>query len=102
MVKLPENTQRFVTTNYQGLIAIDIPDDRSVPMTLYFKNVWFGTTHERKLSYDRFGDLADFMNMKKLLQDAFPDWDKDERELFLSGLDKDEWAKVFPPEEENK
>lgn len=43
--------------------------------------------------------LLDYMN-GALIQDAFPDKTKEERELMLSGICGDCWIKIFPPEDE--
>lgn len=36
------------------------------------------------------------------VQDAFPNLNAGEREFILTGITPEEWAKVFPPEEEDK
>ena len=36
----------------------------------------------------------------KLLQDAFPDASPAEREFYKTGITAEEWARVFPPEDE--
>lgn len=37
-----------------------------------------------------------------LIQDVFPQLSSDEREFLMSGATPEEWAAVFPPEEEEK
>jgi hypothetical protein len=34
------------------------------------------------------------------VQEAFPDWSADRRELLITGTHPECWSKIFPPEEE--
>jgi hypothetical protein len=39
---------------------------------------------------------------RPLIQNIFPDWSNDQRELLITGIHPECWAKIFPPEEEEE
>jgi len=44
--------------------------------------------------------LERFMNSSENIQDIFPQLNADEREFILSGITKEEWDAMYPPDEE--
>jgi hypothetical protein len=39
---------------------------------------------------------------KELVQDIFPDWSPEDRELVISGTHNECWIKLFPPRDEEE
>lgn len=65
-----------------------------------------GICHQMKtvlMTEDEYENLERYLNGEGLIQEMLPDIDYRERELFISGICKDCWTRMFgtPPWEQN-
>jgi hypothetical protein len=60
-----------------------------------------GKTHTKDLPVTQ-EQLDSYYKTGLLLQDAFPHLSADDREFIKSGVTKEEWDAMFPPEEEDE
>lgn len=61
-----------------------------------------GLTNTMKLdiTYDQLNELNAPKNARRCIQDIFPKLNVAEREFLLTGYTPEDWAMIFPPEEE--
>jgi hypothetical protein len=90
MSKFEESTdQTERLTFYPNGTALII---RYSPCSGKFNKITLPITEEQ---YSRWRDK------RQLIQDVFPNLDKEEREFLMTGYTPEDWAKMFPPEKED-
>lgn len=60
------------------------------------------TGREHTLDLDVTQEQIDAYKRGMLAQHAFPNLSADDREFFMTGVTAEEWAAVFPPEEDKE
>jgi hypothetical protein len=71
-------------------------------MIITKRSMLTGKTHQMDLPTVTTERLADWQNSRRLIQEAFPELNADQREFLISGATPEEWEEAYPPEEDEQ